>query len=444
MLRGIVQGQNVVRSRQVVDAAYRKVTLRLIPLIFLAYVVSYLDRVNVGFAKLQMLSDLNFSETVYGFGAGVFFLGYALFEVPSNIILHKVGARRWIARIMITWGVLAAAMIFIRTPTSFYVLRFLLGVSEAGFQPGIVLYLTYWYPDRRRGQIMAIFFAAVPASGVIGGPLSGWIMSVLSGAHGLAGWQWMFALEALPAIALGIAVLRLLPDSISKASWLSKEEALLLEEGVSNEGTGKHDFPLSSLFGDSRVLVMAAIYFCNVIGVYGISFWLPTIIKSTGIVDLLDIGLLSAIPSIVAIIFMIFISRRADATGEHKRYLAAMISLGAVGLAASALFSSNATASLLALSIGSIGLYSALPLFWSLPTAYLSGVAAAAGIAFINSLANISGFVGPYLIGWVKQTTGSTDAAILVLAAACAVGVALTFSLPTKLVNRAMSSAKDV
>ncbi|WGS52351.1 MFS transporter [Paraburkholderia sp. D15] len=440
MLESLAKEGDYASTPEIENSTYRRVTTRLVPILFLAYVFSYLDRVNVGFAKLQMLSDLNLSEAVYGLGAGIFFIGYALFEIPSNILLHKFGARRWIARIMITWGVLAAAMIFVKSPGSFYVLRFLLGVAEAGFQPGIVLYLTFWYPERRRGQIMALFFAAVPASSILGGPLSGWIMSSFTGVHGLAGWQWMFVIEALPAIAIGLVILCTLPDSIGKASWLSKTEATYLERAINQEARKAHEFSLKGVFSNPMVLVMAAIYFCNVIGIYGISFWLPTIIKSTGITNLLDIGLLTAAPSLAAIVFMIYISRKADRTGERKRYLAIMIAIGSLGLAASVLFSSNTTLSLLSLAVATVGMYSALPLFWSLPTAYLSGVAAAAGIALINSLANVSGFVGPYLIGWVKQTTGSTNMAIIALSVASALGFVLVLSIPSKIVNRVPSS----
>ncbi|MGF6768083.1 D-galactonate transporter [Paraburkholderia sp. GAS199] len=440
MLKSLANDDHLAHTLEQEDLTYRKVTRRLIPILFLAYVFSYLDRVNVGFAKLQMLSDLNLSEAVYGLGAGIFFAGYALFEIPSNILLHRFGARRWIARIMITWGVLAGAMIFVKTPTSFYILRLLLGVAEAGFQPGILLYLTYWYPEHRRGQIMALFFAAIPASSIIGGPLSGWIMSSFSGAHGLAGWQWMFIIEALPAIVIGIAILRILPDNIRKAKWLSSQQSIYLESAVNVEAKKAHEFSLAGVFSNPMVFVMAAIYFCNVIGIYGISFWLPTIIKATGIVDLFDIGMLTAIPSLAAIVFMIIISRKADKSGNRKQYLAAMIALGSVGLVGSVVFSSSTTISLISLAIATIGMYSALPLFWSLPTAYLSGVAAAAGIALINSLANVSGFVGPYLIGWVEQTTGSTNIAIIVLAIACALGVVLTLCIPSRIVNRATPS----
>src|SRR5450830_893919 len=264
------------------EATFSKVTWRLLPLLFLCYVASYLDRVNVGFAKLQMLQDLKFSETIYGLGAGIFFIGYFIFEVPSNIILHKVGARLWIARIMITWGIISGAMIFVTTPEMFYVMRFLLGVAEAGFFPGVILYLTYWYPSHRRGKITALFMTGIAISGVIGGPLSGWIMHAFPGVHGLAGWQWMFILEAIPSLVLGVVVIFYLKDRVRDADWLS-----------------------------------AIIYFCFVMGLYGVSFWLPTIIKTTGVSDPLNIGLLTAIPYAIAAIAIIMIGRSADQQRER-------------------------------------------------------------------------------------------------------------------------------
>ena len=418
------------------DATYSKVTWRLMPLLFISYVVAYLDRVNVGFAKLQMLSDLGFSETVYGLGAGIFFIGYAFFEVPSNILLHKVGARKWIARIMITWGILAAGMMFVKTPTSFYVMRFLLGIAEAGFLPGIVLYLTYWYPARRRGKITAMFFAAIPASGALGGPLSGLIMSTMSDKHGLAGWQWMFLIEAIPAIILGVCVLFVLKDRISDANWLSQEQKMMLEHNIQNDNHGKFDYSIGQIFLSGRVWILAAVYFCMAMGTYGISFWLPSIIRASGVTDLLEIGLLAAIPFVTAMIAMQFLCGSADRTGERRWHLSLTIIIGAVGLVFSAFYSHNVAMAMTALSVAALGAYSASPLFWSLPTAFITGAAAAAAIALINSVANIAGFISPYLIGWVKDSTGSTDIALYVLAGVLVLGALLVLTVPAKLVNR--------
>ncbi|WP_175945168.1 MFS transporter [Burkholderia pyrrocinia] len=428
---------SVVSSAEFVEReAYAKVTLRLVPLLFLSYVVAFLDRINVGFAKLQMLSDLHFSEVTYGLGAGIFFLGYVLCEVPSNIIQHRVGARRWISRIMITWGLLSAATMFVKTPAMFYGLRFLLGVAEAGFLPGIVLYMTYWYPAHRRGKIMALFFAAVPASGLIGGPLSGWILESLSGVHGLAGWQWLFVLEALPSIVLGVVVLTVLPDRIQDASWLLPKAKKILTENIEADAHDKHEIKLRKIFSDSRVLTLAGIYFCATTGGYGISFWLPSIVKATGVVSPLDIGLLTAIPFLSAIACMVFISRSADALRERKWHLVGTMSIGVAGLVCSIHFGSSTVGSIVALSIAAVGVYSAFPIFWSLPTAFLTGVGAAAAIAFITSVGNIGGFVSSYLIGWVKQFSGSTDLAMLMLAGIYVVGVVLTLTVPARLVNK--------
>ncbi|MGY2488842.1 MFS transporter [Cupriavidus sp. CP313] len=436
MSNSVARAADLSPAESMERVAYAKVTWRLIPLLFVSYVMAFLDRVNVGFAKLQMLSDLSFSEATYGLGAGIFFLGYVLFEVPSNIVQHRVGARRWISRIMITWGLLSASMMFVQTPTTFYVLRFLLGVAEAGFLPGIVLYLTYWYPAHRRGKIMALFFAAVPASGLIGGPVSGWILESLSGAYGFAGWQWLFVLEALPSIVLGMVILLVLPDGIQDASWLSPQEKSLLAANIKVDAHDKHELQLRKIFSDRRVLVMAGIYFCATTGGYGISFWLPSIIKMTGVVSPLKIGLLSAIPFLLAIVGMLFFSRSADARRERKLHLAGAMSIGAFGLVLSVFSGSDTTRALFALSIAAIGVYSAFPVFWSLPTAFLTGIGAAAAIAFITSVGNIGGFVSSYLIGWIKQMSGSTDLAILVLAAIYVVGVLLTLTVPARLVNK--------
>lgn len=436
MSNSIAHASGISQIESLERVAYAKVTWRLIPLLFLGYVVAFLDLVNVGFAKLQMLSDLGFSETTYGLGAGIFFLGYVLFEVPSNIIQHRVGARRWISRIMITWGLLSAGMMFVRTPTMFYILRFLLGIAEAGFLPGIVFYLTYWYPARRRGKIMALFFAAVPASGLIGGPLSGWILESLSGAYGLAGWQWLFVLEALPSIVLGLVILLILPDQIQDASWLRPEEKNILGENFKADTQGKHEIQLRMIFSDRRVLVMAGIYLCATTGGYAISFWLPSIIKATGVVSPLNIGLLTGLPFLSAIVGMLLFSRSADARRERKLHLIGTMSIGAAGLVISVYAGSSTTGAIAVLSIATIGVYSAFPIFWSLPTAFLTGVSAAAAIAFITSVGNVGGFISSYLIGWVKQMSGSTNLAMLALAAIYIVGVILTLTVSARLVNK--------
>jgi len=418
------------------DATYRKVSWRLVPFLLLCYVVAYLDRVNVGFAKLQMLNDLKFSETIYGLGAGIFFIGYFLFEVPSNVILHKVGARIWIARIMLTWGAISAAMMFVTTPAMFYVMRFLLGVAEAGFFPGIILYLTYWYPANRRGRTTTFFMTAVALSGVIGGPLSGWVMQAFDGRNGWAGWQWMFLIEGIPSILMGLWVLAYLDDRITHARWLSADEKALLERNVASEDAHKEDPPIGTVMSSPRVWLMSAIYFCFVMGLYGVSFWLPTIIKQTGVKSALDIGLLTAIPYGCAVVGMVLVAFSADRTGERRWHIAIPAIAGALGLLLSVQWHDSTALAMLALTLATIGILTTLPLFWSLPTAFLAGTGAAAGIALINSLGNLAGFLSPYAVGWLKDLTHSTDSGMYLLAACLVLGAVLTLSVPARLVSK--------
>ncbi len=420
------------------ERAYRKVTWRLVPFLMLCYIVAYLDRVNVGFAKLQMLSDLSFSETVYGLGAGIFFIGYFLFEVPSNVIMHRVGARLWIARIMITWGIISGLMLFVRVPWHFYTLRFLLGVAEAGFYPGIILYLTYWYPSDRRARIVALFMTAIPISGMLGGPLSGWIMQSLHGAHGLRGWQAMFLIEAIPSLIMGIAVLLYLDNGIRKAKWLSEEEKTVLEHNIEHGRRHIVEHPsIGAMFADRRVWLMCFIYFCCVMGQYGITFWLPTLIKSAGATSVLEIGLLTAIPYTVTVIAMVLFGRSADRARERRWHLAIPMVLGGAGLVGSTVAGTHHLGVAVAcLTVASAGIITSAPLFWSLPTAFLTGVAAAAGIATINSVGNLAGFVSPYVIGWLKDLTQSTVSGMYVLAAVLVIGALTVLSVPKRMVNR--------
>jgi D-galactonate transporter len=419
------------------SATYRKVTWRLIPFLMLCYVVAYLDRVNVGFAKLQMLNDLQFSETVFGLGAGVFFIGYFLFEVPSNVILHRVGARVWIARIMITWALISAAFMFVTTPTMFYVMRFLLGMAEAGFFPGIILYLTYWYPAERRARIVATFMTAIPLSGVFGGPLSGWIMESCAGVNGWTGWQWMFILEAVPAIVMGIAVLLYLDNGIRDAKWLNEGEKRLLEERIAQDAKGKIEHPsLRAVFADRRLWLMSLIYFCCVMGQYGLTFWMPTLIKAAGIKGVFNIGMFTAIPYSAAVVAMLLFGRSSDKQRERRWHLVVPMLLGAIGLVGSALAGANTGVAVAFLTLAAAGVITSAPLFWSLPTAFLGGTAAAAGIAAINSVGNLAGFASPYLIGWLKDLTQSTNIGMYVLAGVLVAGCAAVLSVPARLVNR--------
>ncbi|MDR5734236.1 MFS transporter [Caballeronia sp. LZ025] len=427
---------DVVAHTDAEDRTYAKVTWRLIPFLFLCYVFAYLDRVNVGFAKLQMLADLKFSETVYGLGAGIFFIGYFIFEVPSNIALHRFGARKWIARIMLSWGVLSGMMIFVKTPAAFYALRFFLGVAEAGFFPGIILYLTYWYPSSRRAKITALFMTGIPIAGVIGGPLSGWILNNFGGVGGMAGWRWLFLLEALPSIIGGFVVLMYLDDKISSAKWLSADEKTLLEKGLATESEHIEVHSASGAFTNRRVWVLCLCYFGIIMGLYGIGFWLPTLIKASGVSDALNVGLLTMIPYGAAAVAMVLLGRSSDRSKERRWHVALPAIVGAVGLVASTLVPHNVALAVASLTVATIGILGALCQFWAIPPAFLGGVAAAAGIALINSVGNLAGFVSPYLVGWIKDMTHSTDVGLYCVAASLIVAAAVVLTMQKKVVNR--------
>ncbi|MFJ9451742.1 MFS transporter [Herbaspirillum sp. NPDC101397] len=434
---GAAPGVNTSANEQEQNRVYAKVFWRIMPFLMLCYVIAYLDRVNVGFAKLQMSVDLGFSETVFGLGAGVFFLGYFLFEVPSNILMHKVGARVWIARIMITWGILSAAFMYVETPLQFYVLRFLLGLAEAGFYPGIILYLTYWYPSHRRAKVIAVFMSGIPVAGILGNPLSGWIMDAFHGTTGMHGWQWMFVIEAIPAVLIGLATLAYLDNGIAKAKWLTDGEKKLLEDEIAADQKGKesvHSF--ADIVSDKRVWLMCLIYFCFVMGQYGLTLWMPTLVKATGVTGNLHIGLLSAIPFGCAIIAMNLIGRSADARRERRWHLIVPALMGAVGFVGAALFADNTAVSIAALSLAAAGVLTCAPLFWSLPTSFLSGAAAAVGIAAINSVGNLAGFVSPYLIGYLKDLTHSGATGMYMLAIMLLIGSAAVLKTSPKLVNK--------
>ncbi|RKP44870.1 MFS transporter [Trinickia fusca] len=418
------------------EATYRKVSWRLLPLLLLCYLVAYLDRVNVGFAKLQMATDLHLSDAVYGLGAGVFFIGYFLFEVPSNLILHRVGARLWIARIMVSWGVISALTMFVTTPTMFYAMRFLLGLAEAGFFPGIILYLTYWYPAHRRGRMTTWFMTAVALSGVVGGPVSGYILKTCDGLNGWHGWQWLFVLEGLPSIACGVLVWFALVDRIAHARWLTDDEKRLLEHNIDVEEAGKEEMPLAHVLSSPRVWLMSLIYFSFVMGLYGVSFWLPTLIKATGVTDAFAIGLLSAIPFAVAVVAMIVVARSADKRRERRWHVALPGFAGALGLVLSVTWAHDTWLAMLSLTIATAGILTSLPLFWSLPTAFLAGTGAAAGIAMVNSIGNLAGFLSPYAVGWLKQATSSNATGMVLLAAFMLLGALLALSVPARLVNK--------
>ena len=429
-------------AASVLERAYKKATWHLIPFIFVCYFFNYLDRVNVGFAKLEMLDALKLSNTVYGLGAGIFFIGYVLSGVPSNLILHKLGARRWIAVMMVAWGALSACMLFVSTPLSFYVLRFFTGVAEAGFFPGMVLYFTHWFPSQKRGQVMALFMSAIPISGLIGGPLSGWMLAHFSaGQGGMMGWQWLFLLQGVPTVLLGIAVYFYLNDGISQAKWLNADEKRAMEDALAaDEKQRQSTSTVGQSFGDvirnGNVWMLGVIYFCIQMGVYAINFWLPSIIKSLGYQSDVTVGWLSAVPYLFAAFFMIWTGRSADRHGERRWHVTAPMLMGLVGLTLAANFSSNPVIVIAGLSMATMGALAALSMFWALPAAFLGSAAAAGGLALINSLGQIAGFVSPFLVGWIKDATQSTDVALYILSSVMLLGAILVLRVPARLVNR--------
>ena len=406
-------------------AVYRKVTWRLIPLLFICYILAYIDRVNVGFAKLSLQAEPWFSDAVFATGAGIFFLGYFFFEVPGNIILHKVGARLWIARIMIGWGIMSALMAVSSSATSFYTLRFLLGVAEAGFFPGIILYLTYWYPRHHRARIVALFMTAIAVSGVIGGPLSGWLLSISEGWHGLAAWQWLFILEAIPTVLLGAAVPFLLADRPAQARWLTEAEIAFLEGQMAQDeqakaAEGHRAHRVRDAFLSPKVWLCCAIYFGAIVGLYGTSFWLPQIIKDKLTQVDWQVGLYSAIPWACAAIGMVIVGRHSDRTGERRWHIGLSAFTAAAAFAASGIPGLHPYLVLAILAVAITGVMSTISCFWALPTSILSGTAAAAGIAWINSVGNLAGYLSPEMIGWLK-THYSLQAALNGVGAALAI-----------------------
>ena len=401
-----------------------------------AYAAAYLARVNIGLAKLQMLGDLHLSEAVYGLGAGIFFIGYFLFEVPSNLLLHKIGARVCIARIMFLWGIVSSCMMFVSSPWAFYLLRFLLGAAEAGFFPGIVLYLTYWYPSQRRARTTALFMTSLPLSGLIGNPISGWILQNMQGFHGLAGWRWMFFIEGLPSILIGVVVLLVMKDRIADAHWLTYEEKALLTSRLAADAETKKVSSIRATLGNRYIWLMILIYFFLATGLYGISFWLPSFVKAAGANGILRIGLLTAIPFVFSVFCMIAVSRSSDRLRERRWHLALPSLAASLALIASVHAGHRLGLAITALTVATMAIFTTIPLFWSLPTALLAEAGAAVGIALINSLGNISGFVSQALMGWLSDFTHSTQSSVYFLSAAAIVAAVLTLAVPARMVNK--------
>ncbi|RWU19157.1 MFS transporter [Pseudomonas alkylphenolica] len=434
------------------DRTYRKVILRILPVLLLCYMAAYLDRVNIGFAKLDMLNDLQFSNTVYALGASVFFWGYFLFEVPSNLLLHRYGARFWIARIMFSWAIISMAVAFtvplaaffnVESSTMFYVLRFLLGICEAGFFPGVILYLNYWFPTHRQSRVMSGFLIAMPISLTLGGVLSGWLMTALNGWHGMAGWQWMLLIEGIPSVIMAVVVFTCLCDNIDKAKWLSSEEKQMLKANLVQDNHGKAT-RLSEVFLNKRVWLLVFILLTFNTGFYGLAFWMPSIIKSAGITSSLEIGLLTAIPYGVAVVAMLLNARHSNRTGERRLHAAIPAFIGGCGLILSAFFAHNLVLSVLFLTVAASGILSLMPIFWTLPGTVLSGVAAAAGIGMINAFGNLSGFTGSMITAVAENLTGNINNGTYVLGLCLFASGLLILSIPAAMLGQQRSEPSAV
>jgi sugar phosphate permease len=427
-------------------ATFRLVARRLLPLLFTCYIVAYLDRVNVGFAKLQMTGDLQWSDAVYGFGAGIFFLGYFLFEVPSNLILERVGARRWIARIMVTWGLVSGAFAFVDTipwgplPAwfglppdvfGFYALRLLLGVAEAGFFPGIILYLTYWFPRARLARTVAWFMTAIAVANVIGAPLSGALMQGFDGSGGWAGWRWLFVLEAAPSVMLGLVLLRVLPDAPADAVWLSPAQRAHVTDRVRAEAehtsSARTAHSVRAAFAEPRTWALAFVYLAGTVSLYGVNFWMPTIIQELGVssTDYLRVGLLTMIPWGIAGAVMVQVGAHSDRTGERRWHVAGALLATALGLALLTVVGTSPVPAMLALTLITCGVLSFLATFWAVPASFLRASAAAAGIAWINAVGNLGGHFGPDLIGRIRTATNSTALAFAAMAGVAVAGAVM-------------------
>jgi ACS family tartrate transporter-like MFS transporter len=413
----------------------RKVAFRLIPFMFIMYIFNYLDRQNVAYAALHMQKALHFSDAVYGTGAGIFFIGYFLFEVPSNLIMEKTGARIWIARIMITWGIISSCMLFTNSKGTFYALRFLLGLAEAGFFPGMILYLTYWFPAKERARAISCFMTATPLSGVIGGPLSVWLLENMNGKGSLQGWQWMFLVEGIPSFILGFVVLFYLTDTPAKAKWLKEDEKVWLTQRLQSEEhhrRSRHHMTLFQALKNPKVLLLCALYFTLQIGFYGFNFWLPKLLLSFG-VPLHLVGKVAVVPYICAAVAMVLIGIRSDRSGVRDRFVAAGAAAAAIGMFVAGMIVSQQLKSpipgIAALVLAAIGLWSTLGPFWSLPTSFLTGSAAAGGIAMINSVGNLGGYVGPTVMGYTKEWTKNDAAGLFVLSTSLIIACVLALNV---------------
>lgn len=396
------------------DKLYQKVNWRVLPFLLICYTFASLDKINVGFAKLQMQSDLGFSDAVYGLGAGIFFIGYVLFEVPSNLLLERIGARTTVARVMILWGIVSTGMMFTHSPTSFYLLRFLLGVFEAGFAPAMIYYLTYWYGPKRLAQTTAIVMVAAPLAGILGGPTSAYVLAHFTGFGGLSGWQWMFVVEGFPCVILGLLALRVLTNHPNDAGWLTAEEKQLLVQTVEARPRREHSFV--SVVRDARTYLAAAAYFCIISSIYTVSFWLPSIIRANGIHDSMKIGIYSSLPYIAGAFGMFIFGRLSDRAQERRWHSAVPAILSAIAFAAAVRITGDFGWSIALISLATGLIWGAYIVFWATPSAHLTGSAAAGGIALINTIGSLGGFVSPTVIGWFATTTGSMITGLYLMA----------------------------
>ncbi|ERK11584.1 Nitrate/nitrite transporter [Serratia fonticola AU-P3(3)] len=427
---------------------YRKIAWRIMPILLISYIIGYLDRVGISFSKFQMMPDIlqgnvSMAEAVYGLGAGVFFIGYIIAGVPSNILLSKYGARKVIALLMLVWGTISMLSIFITNPTQFYLARFLLGLAEAGFYPGVILYLTLWFPSSQRAKMTALFVCGIPVSNIIGGPLCGWIIENMNGMFELSGWQWLFFISGPRALLIAVVIFFFLDNTYQSAKWLSPQEKEMITQDMA-QGTSKkvgadgtaQEWTMKTMLKSSAFTKMWLICFCTVMGQGGLAFWVPTMIRDTGVSSVLDIGLLTMLPYMLAVVAMLMAARSSDKHRERRWHIIVPFCIAAVSLIFIGLFPDNKVIVMVALCIAVASSLVPSPLFWSLPNAIFTGTCAAAGIALINSIANIGGFISPYIIGYFKNTTDSNLVAMCVLSSMMILGAILTYSVPAKLVNK--------
>ncbi|CAI8823783.1 MULTISPECIES: MFS transporter [unclassified Pseudomonas] len=425
-------------------ALIRKVAWRLMPLIMVCYLFAFFDRINISFAKFQLQADLSLSNTAYGLGAGLFVVGYVLFEVPSNIMLYKVGARRWIARIMMSWGVATALMVFVTAEWQFYVLRFLIGAMEAGFAPGVLYYLTLWFPQTYRGRITSTLFLASAFAGLLGAPISGLVLEHMDGLLQMRGWHWLFLLGGVPCVGLGLVVLLVLKDRIADAHWLSEPEKIYLSARIAQHESNKHGGSLLAAIKMPGFLMLGLIYFLIQVASYGLNFWAPQLIRSTGVESPVTIGLLTAVPYVCGAISMVVIGRLSDASGERRKFVCALVALGAIGFFSAGIFAAHTSLLILSLALLGTGIIASIPTFWTLPSKLLAGAGAGAagGIALINTLGQFGGIVSPVMVGSIKDLTGSTTPALYVIGVTSLIAAALLlWGLPQRL--RTLDKSED-